>query len=112
MDIKPNTNKSFLIGGAVVLAISWLETLFLWSKIPPKIPWFYSLLWGEDQLMNKGGLIWTLSLASLLFFVTTYLPKWIKKDDLVIERSVFIALGLISVLLFLSLTKVLMIFVS
>lgn len=110
-DTKQSSNKSILLGGEILLLISWLEVLFFWKSIPPMIPWFFSLLWGENQLMHKSGLIWVMGLSSLLFFVTTFLPSWTKKDDLVIEKTVFIALDLACLLLLLTLNKVLLIFI-
>ncbi len=108
-DEKNKNNKGLLVVSILVLIVCWLEVLFFWKKIPPQIPWFYSLVWGEDQLMNKSGLIWTMGSASILLFTTSFIASWTKKEDLLIEKAVFITLALASILLFLSLTKVLMI---
>lgn len=110
-DVKTNTNKSILVSGAVVLLICWLEVLFFWKNIPPKIPWFFSLSWGENQLMNKADLVVLLGMASFLYFLTSFLPGWTKKGDVIVEKSIFIAMVLICGLLFLTLTRVLMIFI-
>lgn len=110
-DTKQSANKNILLGGGFLLMLSWLEILFFWKSIPPKIPWFFSLLWGENQLMNKSGLIWIMGIAILVFLITSYLPGWTKKDDGVIEKTVYIALDLACLLLLLTLTKVLLIFI-
>lgn len=106
------TNKMLLTVGFIILFLCWLEVLIFWNKIPPQIPWFYSLPWGELQLMNKSGLIWTLAAATLLSFGTSFIATFAKKGDSVIEKTVFITLTLANLLLFLNLSKVLMIFIA
>ncbi len=106
------TSKSYLIVSFLIVLVCWLEILIFWNKIPPQIPWFYSLPWGESQLMYKSGLIWLLGLTTIISFVTSYLPKWTKKDDVVIEKTIYIMTIIAGVLLLLSLTKVITIFIG
>ncbi len=101
----------FFLSEIVILLLCWGEVLVFWKKIPPQIPWFYSLSWGEDQLMNKPWLFLVLGLASLLSVVTSYIANWAKKGDSIVEKTVLITLLLASLLLLLNLTRVLMIFV-
>lgn len=40
----------------VVWLVSGLLLLVFWKRLPPQVPWFYSLPWGEKQLISKGGM--------------------------------------------------------
>ena len=106
------TSKSYLAISFLIVLVCWLEVLIFWKKIPPEIPWFYSLPWGESQLMKKSGLLLMLSAISLIAFVTSYLPNWTKKNDLIIEKAIFITSTLACILFFLILSKVIIIFVG
>ena len=105
---KPN--KFILTISFLVLILGWAEVLFFWKNIPPQIPWFYSMPWGEAQLMNKTGLFAVMGVASVVSFISSFAAKWTKRDDIVIEKAVFITILVANVLLFLNLTKILMIF--
>lgn len=46
------------ITGSSLVLILWL--LYMWPKLPPVVPLYYSLPWGEEQLTSPwalGGLI-------------------------------------------------------
>jgi hypothetical protein len=101
----------YFVSQVIILMICWLEILVFWKKIPPQIPWFYSLSWGEDQLMVKAWLFLVFGMASLITFLTSYIANWTKKGDLVVEKAVLISLLLANTLLFINLTRVLAIFV-
>jgi hypothetical protein len=94
-----------------ILLTCWLEVLVFWSKIPPQIPWFYSLSWGEDQLMNKPWLFLILGMACFITLATSYIANWTKKGDPIVEKAVLISLLLANILLFINLSRVLAIFV-
>lgn len=46
--------------------------LFTWKKLPPEIPLFYSLPWGEEQLSSPFFLL-ILPLGSLFFGILNFL---------------------------------------
>ena len=53
-------NKEGLGMVMILLGLVWLlSTLLLlvfWKRLPPEMPWFYSLPWGEEQLISKEGM--------------------------------------------------------
>ncbi|OGD71064.1 hypothetical protein A3A84_00920 [Candidatus Collierbacteria bacterium RIFCSPLOWO2_01_FULL_50_23] len=60
-----------LVGGSFLF--------FFWTKLPPQMPWFYSLPWGEIQLIPKlwfgvGFLILT-TISTVNYFVSEKLDK-------------------------------------
>lgn len=94
-----------------VLLVAGLFILFLWKKIPPEIPWFYSLPWGENQLMPKIGLPLILGSNILILFFGNLLSQWTKNKDKIIEQTVMASLAFICFMLLINMTKVLFIFI-
>lgn len=107
---KKFINRWLLIS-FVILVISGLYLLFIWKKIPPEIPWYYSLPWGESQLMNKNGLIVILGICPVILYLGSILSHWTKKDDVIIEQTVMVTLTFVFVMLIINIFKVLFIFV-
>ena len=54
---------------AVVLSVAFL--IIFWKHIPPQIPFFYSLPWGEEQLGQPLMLIGLLLGMVMLFILNT-----------------------------------------
>lgn len=48
--------KLVMIALGVVWLLSAMLLLVFWKKLPPELPWFYSLPWGEEQLISKEGM--------------------------------------------------------
>lgn len=103
-------NPWFLVSVGT-LFFSGLVILFLWKRIPPQIPWFYSLPWGENQLMSKSGLLIVLVSAVVVLFLGNMLSQWTKKEDKIVEQTVTVSLAFICLMLVVSVFKVLLIFI-
>ena len=54
---------------------------YFWNRLPPQLPWFYSLPWGETQLIDKK--MFAAFLVGLLsvFGITHLLSSWFSKND-------------------------------
>ncbi len=78
-----------LMGGALAWA---------WKNLPPQIPWYYSLPSGEQQLVNKSVLIWTLGGAVILLLATRVIAVWAGKKDDTVEVTIMVG-GLTAVVL-------------
>lgn len=48
------------------LGLTFLILAFLWLKLPPQLPLFYSRPWGEEQLVEKNGFL-ILPISCLVF---------------------------------------------
>lgn len=94
-----------------VLSVCGLFLLLLWKKIPPEIPWFYSLPWGENQLMTKTGLPIALGVSAVVLYLGTFLSHWTKKDDKIVEQAVTVSLTFIFLMMIINMIKVLLIFI-
>jgi hypothetical protein len=48
--------KRIIIAGYILVACALALFFLNWSSLPPELPWFYSLPWGESQLIKRGYL--------------------------------------------------------
>ncbi len=111
MNIKSKKETSpWLIFSIGVLTVSGIYLLLVWKKIPPEVPWFYSLPWGENQLMPKMGLPIVLGVGALGLSLGSLLSTWAKKDDKIVEQAVMVSLAFICFLLVINMAKILIIF--
>lgn len=101
----------WLVFSFSVLIVSSLSLLLIWKSIPPEIPWFYSLPWGENQLMPKMGLPMILGVSGIVLYLGNVLSHWTKKGDTIIEQTVMVSLSFIFLMLVINMIKVLLIFI-
>ena len=88
---KTNPVKVVFALGMVVILLGLILVLWNWKIIPPELPWFYSLPWGENQLVCKMFFIWQ-SLGELMLWLVVYvLTEKLKQDDS--ETKLVILLG-------------------
>jgi hypothetical protein len=50
---------------------------FVWQKLPPVIPFHYSVPWGEEQLMPPVSLIVLIGVSFLLFVINTLIALFL-----------------------------------
>lgn len=66
----------------------WLTTvgglIFQWAKLPPQIPLFYSLPWGEGWLIDKSKLWMILAGFALIWFVNNLLALIVSKQEVLL----------------------------
>lgn len=77
----------FLLETGVVL----LGTVFLfvfWVSLPPSLPWFYSLPWGEGQLIPKIWFGLGLGALELVIIFNYFLSRRLRKYDEVVALVV------------------------
>ena len=108
---KTNYVKTVFILGIMVIVLGISLILWNWKIIPPELPWFYSLPWGENQLVNKLFFVW-LTLGQLVTWLGVYwLIEKLKQNDS--ETKLVILLGGLGALflILVSIVKVMIIFV-
>lgn len=108
--IRKSANLWILLSYGVLIITS-VYLLITWKKVPPEIPWFHSLPWGEGQLMSKSGLPIILGASVVLLYLGGILSQWTKKDDKIIEQTVTVSLTFIFLMLVINIIKVLYIFI-
>ena len=58
--------------------------LLFWNRLPPEVPWLYSLPWGAPQLIPKIWFALTLPLAMIAGLVNLVISKQIYRQDMVV----------------------------
>jgi len=79
---------SFLIFGTTVTVIMGAILAWIWQALPPKIPLFYSLPWGEEQLADKVYLVYVLIGCLVLLAITRMFSLWAGRDDDTVEITI------------------------
>lgn len=100
----------FLCSAFLVLAILTLFANF-YSSLPPRLPLYYSLPWGEPQLVGKQQFIILPVILILLCTVNTFIASQLHPAQLVLKRTLGVSLLLIGFIIAISVIKVLFIFV-
>lgn len=89
----------WLFIGESSLILAGGATLFVfWTKLPPQLPWFYSLPWGGDQLIPRLWFGIGLTVLALIALVNYFIAKRLNKKDkvvaLVVEGATLLLTGL------------------
>ncbi len=95
---KNKTAQKLLFVGWAVLFLMGAVLAVYWKTLPPQIPWFYSLIDGEQQLVDKIILVGVLAGAAAVLGITRFLASWAGKNDLSAETTLMIG-GLVTVVL-------------
>ena len=79
-------------GGLVLIAFGTLA--WIWGRLPPEVPWLYSLPWGEQQLVSKVwfgiGLGGVLAALGACAWLTKILSKEDARAGVLLSRGGFI----------------------
>ncbi len=81
----------------IALSASFFLLLFSWFKLPPKVPLFYSLPWGEEQLASPFYL-WLLPASSLAMTIINLAFASYFSSDQLITRLLMVTASLYSLL--------------
>jgi len=98
-----NTNELvFLTSISVILVlIAGGSLTYFWNRMPPELPWFYSLPWGEAQLIPRAGFWIGLAGLVLVNAANWFLAKAFAKRDHVVA-SVIMGANILVTLLYLT----------
>lgn len=86
----------------------WIVNMIIaginWQKLPPQMPFFYSLPRGEQQLIEKGWFVGVIVMAGLIFLGNVILAMKLGKNEDLLKR--FLIWGGVVVLMLLLMTTV------
>jgi len=99
--------RQLIIGSYFLDAVIAGALVWLWRNLPPKIPWLYSLPWGEEQLVDKLWWVIGMGIWVVIFFLMRRLIRWAAKDDDQVEIVLTWALVIINGLFVAGVYKVL-----
>ena len=60
-----------------ILMFTLAGILWFWQKLPPVIPLFYSLPWGEEQLTSPLTLLFILLTTGVIFCLNTLIATFV-----------------------------------
>lgn len=98
---------SLLLISIFLILLASVSLLFFWNRMPPELPWFYSLPWGEAQLIPKVGFSAGLVILTLVNLLNGIMAYSFSKKDRVVANVIMAANILITILYLISFYKVL-----
>lgn len=93
-----------------VLIVSGFFTINL-NRLPSRLPLFYSLPWGEGQLVNLWQFIILPATAILVLLINLTLSWHLHPSQVVAKRMLSASTALVSFLLFLTAIRIIFIFI-
>lgn len=88
-----------------------LFVLFFGENLPPKLPLFYSLPWGENQLGNHQQFLIIPGVIALITLLNLILSWQLHSSQLFFKKILIYSSWLISLILFITFLKIIFIFI-
>lgn len=99
---------------AIPLALSLIIITFIAlsaNLLPPKLPLFYSLAWGDNQLANRQQLLIIPAVISLITLVNLIISWQLHPRQIFLKKVLTFSSVLISIILSLTFFKIVSIFI-
>ncbi|MBI4058256.1 hypothetical protein HY408_00645 [Candidatus Gottesmanbacteria bacterium] len=93
------------------VVIMLFTTIFIainWKKLPPYVPLFYSLPWGEEQLSPPGGLLFFLGGFFAVAALNTVLGYIVYRVSKVYARFLVVGTTLVSLLMSIAVIQIIL----
>ena len=90
-----------------LLAVGLVSLNFM--ALPPEIPWFYSLPWGDGQLIPKNWLLIIVISFGAILVLNTILARVLGKEEELLRRILIWGAVASELLMLLSLVRVIMV---
>lgn len=107
------SDRFYSIPVALALVSASLITvtfLALSSKLPPRLPLFYSLPWGEAQLVQKEQILILPAIIIAITLLNSFLNYQLHNSQTVLKRMIMLTLVLISSIITITAFKIIDIF--
>src|SRR5688572_23746810 len=99
--------KSWVLLAPLLLALSTaLLTLVLSKALPPKLPLFYSLSWGEQQLVSHQQLLIIPSSIALVTLLNLVISWQLHPQQVFFKKILLISTYLVSLILGITFFKI------
>jgi len=89
-----------------IILIGLAITAYFWKELPPQLPWFYSLPWGEDQLIPKLWFSIGMAVLGIITVFNYFLSLRLQKNDYVVAVVVSSSTLLLILIYFASFLRV------
>lgn len=108
-----SSDKFLLVPLLVSLLITCLMVLLIiifYNQLPPKLPLFYSLPWGETQLVAKQQFFLLPIILLLIILINTFIVSQLHHLQIVLKRLLMFSLIFVDLALLTTFFKILFIF--
>jgi len=80
---KVSKNEELMkwLGIYFLVVLGGLSLVIWWKKLPPELPWLYSLPWGEQQLIKKELMVGGMAGLGVATLFSSLVAQWIGKTD-------------------------------
>jgi hypothetical protein len=93
--------RSSFIASLAIIVLSVIYILFYYTNLPPYIPLYNQLPWGEQRLAQTSGILIPSLLAFIIFIFNLVLSSIVYKKIPLISRLLSVTSLLIAILTFL-----------
>lgn len=101
----------FIFLSGLLIIVAAIVLLVVWMKLPPEVPWFYSLPWGEGQLIERLWFAATLPLMGTIVLINLFISARIGRSDRIAALVVEGATLLLSIIFLASFFRVIVIMI-
>ena len=102
-----NTNLQIRLF-VLIMAVNFIILAVFFRKLPPVVPLFFSLPWGEEQLVSSSFLL-ILPFSQVVIFIINYLlAKTLLREQILYVQMIAWGLVFISILGLISLGNILL----
>lgn len=84
-----SANRNALRIETAVFGLVVLVILFLWGRLPPQLPLYYSLPWGHEQIGTPIELLGIVLASEVLFLVNSFIAMLLFKNHPFFSRILF-----------------------
>jgi len=107
------STPDYIFGLSVLIIVVLGGVLaFFWNKLPPELPWYYSLPWGEKQLVQKPVFAWILVGMAGVLVLTRIISRWAGSKDETVSITINTGGLIAAILIAASFVRVISIFIS
>lgn len=98
-----------MITSFICASLLFLLPLVFWGKLRAEVPLFYSLPWGEQQIVQKPFLFALGGISILFITLNIFLTRILDKDTLV-KRILWLGCALANILALITLIRIISLF--
>ena len=95
----------------LLLAMSFIVIAVFYYRLPPEIPFFYSLPWGEEQLAKNYYILFIPGFTLTIFLINFIFVLIISKKDIFLAQIILWSTCFIAVLSLITLIRIIFILI-
>lgn len=105
--LKDDFSRNLLISTIILLSLTLFILGFFFSKLPPQVPLFYSLPWGEEQLAPPYY-FFLLPGITILTILGAFVFSFLFPEEKFLTRALILSITLMTFLSFYNILRILL----